>query len=182
MAAMILATLAALSAGSLASAQINSSSEYQVKAAFLFHFAQFVEWPEETFKDAGSPLIYCTIGQDPFQGSLDATINGKMKGPRPFRVQHLRQPQEIPGCQVLFIGAVDKRVLPAILAGARGNSVLTVGEFEHFVQEGGMIGFLVEENKIRFEVNLEAAQKANLKLSSRLLALAKSVIGGQRGT
>ena len=182
LAAVIFAALAALSAGTLASAQTISSSEYQVKAAFLFHFAQFVEWPEETFKDAGSPLIYCTIGEDPFQGSLDATINGNTKGPRPFRVQHLRQPREIQGCQVLFIGVVDKRVLPAILAGAKGNSVLTVGEFEHFAQEGGMIGFLLEENKIRFEINLEAAQKANLKLSSRLLALAKSVIGGQRGT
>jgi hypothetical protein len=160
----------------------STAEEYAVKAAFLFHFAQFVEWPEETFRDANSPVTYCTIGEDPFHGSLDATLNAKTIGERSFRVLHFKQPQEIQGCQVLFIGAGEKRLLPAILASAKGNSVLTVGESEHFIQEGGMIGFLLEENKIRFEVNLEAAQKEKLKISSRLLALAKSVIGGQRGT
>ncbi len=81
----------------------------------------------------------------------------------------------------MFIGAGEKKLLPAILAGVNGSSVLTVGESEHFAQEGGMIGFCLEENKIRFEINLETAQKSKLKISSRLLALAKSVIGGQRG-
>ncbi len=166
----------------LASSQSRTTSEYQVKAAFLFHFAQFVEWPEETFKDANGPLTYCTIGNDPFHGSLDAALNGKTIGARSFRVLHFKQPQDIQGCQVLFIGAEEKKFLPSILAGVKGKTVLTVGESEHFVQEGGMIGFLLEENKIRFEVNLEAAQKAKLRISSRLLALAKSVIGGQRGT
>jgi hypothetical protein len=160
----------------------STAEEYSVKAAFLFHFAQFVEWPEETFKDASSPLTYCTIGEDPFHGSLDAALNGKTIVARPFRVLHFKQPREIQGCQVLFIGAEEKKILPAILAGVKGNSVLTVGESERFVQDGGMIGFFLEENKIRFEVNLEAAQKAKLRISSRLLALAKSVIGGQRGT
>jgi uncharacterized protein DUF4154 len=180
--AVVLAVLAVLVGERLASAQTNPSSEYQVKAAFLFHFAQFVDWPEETFKDASSPLIYCTIGDDPFQGAWDASLRGKTLGTRAFRVQHFKQPQDIHGCQVLFIGAGEKKHLPAILAGVKGSSVLTVGESEHFVQEGGMIGFLVEENKIRFEINLETAQKAKLRISSRLLALAKTVIGGQRGS
>ncbi len=178
----VLAALVLLATALRASSQTNPSSEYQVKAAFLFHFAQFVEWPEGAFKDASSPLTYCTIGEDPFHGSLDETLNGKTIGARSFRVLHLKQPQEIRGCQVLFVGAGEKKLFPAILAGVQGNSVLTVGESEHFVREGGMIGFLLEENKIRFEINLEAAQKAKLKISSRLLALAKSVIGGQRGT
>jgi hypothetical protein len=164
-----------------AATQTDLSSEYQAKAAFLFHFAQFVEWPEETFMDAGSPLTYCTIGNDPFQGSLDVALGGKMIGSRSFRVLHFKQPQEIQGCQVLFIGMGGKKLLPEILARVKANSVLTVGESEHFAQEGGVIGFVLEENKIRFEINLEAAQKAKLKISSRLLALAKSVIGGQRG-
>jgi hypothetical protein len=178
----IFPVLGSLSLACLTMAQNPASSEYEVKAAFLFHFAQFVEWPEETFKDANNPLIYCTIGEDSFHGSLDAALNGKTIGARSSRVMHFKQPQEIHGCQVLFIGAREKKSIPAILASAKENSVLTVGESEHFVQDGGMIGFLLEENKIRFEVNLEAAQKANLKISSRLLALAKSVIGGQRGT
>jgi len=179
--AAILAVLAALSGVRLASTETNPTSEYQVKAAFLYHFAQFVEWPEETFKDANSPVTYCTLGEDPFHGSLDAALHGKTIGARSFRVQHFKQPQVIQGCQVLFIGAGEKKLLPAILAGVNGSSVLTVGESEHFAQEGGMIGFCLEENKIRFEINLETAQKSKLKISSRLLALAKSVIGGQRG-
>ena len=160
----------------------SSAEEYSLKAAFLFHFAQFVEWPEASFNDAASPLIYCTIGEDPFHGSLDAALSGKAIGARSFRVLHLRQSQDIQGCHVLFLAAVQKKMNAATVASVQQSSVLTVGESERFAQEGGMIGFVLEDNKIRFEINLEAAQKANLKISSRLLALAKSVIGGQRGT
>ena len=179
---VLLATRACLGGNHLTMAQGNASSEYQVKAAFLYHFAQFVDWPEETFKDASSPLTYCTFGEHPFHGVLDAILSGKAIGARSLRVLHFKQPQDIQGCQVLFIGAEEKKFLPAILAGVKGNSVLTVGESEHFVQDGGMFGFLLEENKIRFEINLEAVEHAKLKVSSRLLALAKTVIGGHRGT
>jgi len=89
--------------------------------------------------------------------------------------------EEIRVCQVLFIGSTGKKHLPGILANAKGNAILTVAGSEHFVKEGGMSCFLLEENKIRFEVNLEAVQSANLRISSRLLAFAKSVIGGQEG-
>ena len=181
-AASILGAFVALDGGRPVSAQSNALGEYQIKAAFLFHFGQFVEWPPEALKDADSPLTYCTIGEDPFHGSLEVALSGKTIGARVLRVQHFRQPQELQGCQVLFIGAGEKKLIPAILAGVKGDSVLTVGESEHFVQDGGMIGFCLEENKIRFEINLEAAQKAKFRISSRLLALAQSVIGGQRGT
>lgn len=163
-------------------AQTPATTEYEMKAAFLYHFAQFVEWPAEAFRDTSSPINYCTIGENLFHGSLDAALQGKAIGTRAVRVLHLKQPQEIPGCRILFVGVTEKKNLPGIFSIARTNSVLTVGESEHFVQEGGMIGFLLEENKIRFEVNLDAAQNAQLKISSRLLNLAKSVIGGQRGT
>ncbi len=162
-------------------AQSNASSEYQVKAAFLFHFAQFVDWPAETFRDAESPLTYCTIGEDPFHGALDASLNGKTIGTRPFRVQHFRRGQEIQGCQVLFIGTLEKKSVAEALPALKGNPVLTVGESEHFVQSGGMIGFFLEDNKVRFEINLDAAEHAKLKISARLLALAKTVIGGPKG-
>jgi len=181
-AALVLVVLVVGVGERLASAQVNPSSEYQLKAAFLFHFAQFVGWPEEAFKDAKSPLTYCTIGEDPFHGALEASLSGKMIGARPFRVQHFQQPQDIQGCQILFIGAGDRNLLPTVVASLKGNSVLTVGESEHFAEDGGMIGFLLEENKIHFEINLEAAEHAKLKMSSRLLALAKTVIGGHRGT
>jgi hypothetical protein len=181
-AASVLGAIVALDSGRPVSAQSNALGEYQIKAAFLFHFGQFVEWPPEALKDADSPLTYCTIGEDPFHGSLEVALSGKTIGARVLRVQHFRKPQEIQGCQVLFIGAGERKLLPAILAGVKGDSVLTVGESEHFVQDGGMIGFCLEENKIRFEINLEVAQKAKFRISSRLLALAQSVIGGQRGT
>ena len=160
----------------------SAGEEYSVKAAFLFHFAQFIDWPEGTFKDASSPLTYCTIGEDPFHGALDASLSGKMIGTRPLRVLHFKQPQYIRNCQILFIGAGEKRLLPTVLASLKENFVLTVGESEHFVHSGGMIGVLLEDNRIRFEINLEAAEQAKLKMSSRLLALAKTVVGGHRGT
>jgi uncharacterized protein DUF4154 len=164
------------------SAQGNASSEYQVKAAFLFHFAQFVDWPPGAFKDAGTPLAYCTAGGDPFHGALEASLNGKVIDGRPVRVLHFKEAQKIQGCQVLFIGIADKKFISATLANLKGTPVLTVGESEHFVQDGGMIGFFLEDNRVRFDINLDAAGHARLKISARLLALAKTVIGGPKGT
>ncbi len=163
-------------------AQANTPGEYEVKAAFLFHFAQFVDWPPEAFKSPGSPLTYCTVGVDPFHGALEAALNGKKFGTRPFRVEHFKQEKEIQGCQVLFIGAVERQRTLAELANVNGNPVLTVGESEHFAQEGGMIGFFLEDNKVRFVINVGAAERANLRISATLLTLAKTVIGGPRGT
>jgi YfiR/HmsC-like len=161
---------------SLASGQSVGSSEYDIKAAFLFHFAQFVEWPPQAFKDQGSPVTYCTIGDDPFHGTLDKTLAGKTIGMRPLRVQHFKAGQEIQTCQILFLGLDLKKPVAATLESLSPDPVLTVGDSEHFVQEGGMIGFLLEDNKVRFEINLEAAERSNLKISARLLSLAKKVI------
>lgn len=178
---LILATWASFSIVWRASAQANPSSEYAVKAAFLFHFAQFAEWPSNTFKDANAPLIFCTLGEDEFHGALDESISGKTIGNRPLRAQHLKQLQEVEGCQVIFVGADEKKRIPALLASLRDSPVLTVGETEHFAQEGGMIGLCLDENKIRFEINLGSAERAKLRISAKLLALAKTVIGGSRG-
>lgn len=160
----------------------SAAEEYSVKAAFLFHFAQFVDWPPEVFKDAATPLTYCTVGEDLFHGALDASLNGKTIDGRWVRVLHFRQAQEIQGCQVLYIGTPEKKVISAALADLKGTPVLTVGESENFVQAGGMIGFFLEDNKVRFEINLNATERAKLKISARLLALAKTVIGGPKGT
>jgi YfiR/HmsC-like len=159
-----------------APAQTNNSSEYAVKAAFLFHFAQFVEWPDGTFKAASSPLMYCTLGADPFSGALDDTLRGKTIGERVIHVQHLRSSEPVQGCQVLFIGAVEAKRTSSLLANLKKEPVLTVGESQNFAEEGGMIEFLLEGNKIRFAINLQAVNTARLKMSARLLALAKNVI------
>jgi hypothetical protein len=152
------------------------SSEYDIKAAFLFHFAQFVEWPSDAFKDQGSPVTYCTIGDDPFHGALDRALAGRTLGMRPLHVQHFKAGQQIQTCQIVFLGVNEKNLMAATLASLRPDPVLTVGDSEHFVQEGGMIGFLLEDNKVRFEINLEAAERSNLKISSKLLSLARNVI------
>jgi hypothetical protein len=181
LAAAFLAALLSSAGAHLVLAQQNASSEYQVKAAFLFHFAQFVEWPPDSFKDADSPITYCTIGEDPLSGALDQSLSGKTIGARPLRVQHLKPPQQAQTCQVLFIGASETRKLREIMASVSGRPILTVGETEHFAADGGVIGFSVEANKVRFDINLEAAEKANLKISARLLTLAKTVIGNPKG-
>ena len=116
--------------------QSGTSSEYNVKAAFLFHFSQFVEWPAEAFKDASAPSTYCTVGDDPFHGALDEILSGKTEGTRPLRVVHLRGPQEVRGCQVLFLGAGEKKRFGEALASVNRLPVLTVGETDHFVEEG----------------------------------------------
>ena len=165
-----------------ASAQANPSSEYAVKAAFLFHFAQFVEWPPDAFKNAAAPLTYCTVGEDPLNGALESVLSGKNIGTHPIRVEHVKQAQELQSCQILFIGIAEKKRLAATLESVKSSPVLTVGDSEHFIQQGGIIGFCQEENKIRFEINLGAAGSARLKISARLLSLAKTVLGHSEGT
>jgi len=155
--------------------------EYELKAAFLFRFAQFVEWPVETFKGPDEPFTYCTIGEDPFRGALERTMNGKTIGQRALRVEHLNGAGKIGECQVLFIGGSgEKQQIEETLASAATLPILTVGEANQFAKNGGAIGFCTEDNKIRFEVNLEAAGKAGLKVSAKLLALAKTVLGAPR--
>ena len=163
--------------GSRVAGQDSGSGEYQIKAAFLFHFGEFVEWPSEAFKDMNSPITYCTIGEDPFQGALDESLRAKLIGGRGVRVQHLKGVEGIVSCQVLFIGAGESKRNASILTKAKGNPVLTVGESETFAENGGMIGFCRESNKIRFEINLAAVSAAKLKISARLLSLAKTVVG-----
>jgi len=153
-----------------------TAKEYRIKAAFLFNFAHYVEWPPDTFKDANSPLTYCIVGDDPFEGVLDQSLNAKSVGTRPLRVQHLKPPENFQGCQIVFIGANEKKRVTAILETLKQAPILVVGESSHFVQQGGTVGFLSEENTVRFEVNLDVAQRARLNISATLLSVAKTVI------
>jgi YfiR/HmsC-like len=167
---------------------ISAPLEYEVKAAFLFRFAQFVEWPADTFKESSEPFTYCTIGDDPFHGALERTLTGKTIGQRQLRVEHLSGTSagsstvKIAECQVLFVGEpADRKHVAETLASAGSLPILTVGERDQFAANGGAIGFCTEDNKIRFEVNLDAAEKAGLKISAKLLALAKTVLGAPKG-
>ena len=161
--------------------QSSANGEYELKAAFLFHFAQFVEWPADAFQNPASPFTYCTVGEDPFHGALNESLRGKSIATRRLEVRHVKQAEEVAGCQIMFIAAGEKKRTAEVMAKAAGHPILIVGENEGFIQNGGMIGFCLEENKIRFEINLEAVERANLKISARLLALAKTVLGTSRG-
>ena len=157
-----------------AAPSVTPESERDVKAAFLYNFAKFVEWPPETFADAGSPLVLCVLDDEPFGASLRATVKGETLDSRRLVVRLLRDPRATQGCHVLFIGAAEKR-LPEILAALRGTGVLTVGGAGDFLERGGMIRLFLEQNRMRFDVNLDAAEQSRLKLSSKLLRLAHAV-------
>lgn len=170
-----------LLAGSREISRAQSTDEaYRVKAAFIFHFAQLVDWPPETRAGAGNSLFLCTIGADPFQGALESTVEGKAVGDRILRVRHLKQGDDMQACQVLFIGKGQSKSLPMLLENLHSAPILTVGESPGFLGAGGMICFVREDNNVRFEINLDAATSAKLKIGSRLLILAQTVIGESR--
>ncbi|MGA9643344.1 MAG: YfiR family protein [Terriglobales bacterium] len=158
-------------------ARAQETEEYRVKAAFLFHFAQLVDWPVGALGDDKQPLTVCTIGKDPFDGNLETMLQGKLIGARPLQVRHLKERTEIHGCQLLFIGNGERKGVASLLAALKDEAVLTVGESDDFVKQGGMIDLSMENNKVRFDINLDAAVRAKLKISSRLLVLAKNVVG-----
>ena len=167
--------LLTLLAGS--SAQEPATNEYQVKAAYLFNFAKFVEWPSTAFPNAGAPLEICVLGMNPFGHELEDSVAGKIVDGRRLEVSHLSNGVEATSCQIVFIASSEKRQIREILQRFSGLSVLTVGDTSGFTEDGGIINFVVEGDRVRFEANLEAAGQAHLKLSARLLTVAKVVTG-----
>jgi len=155
----------------------SQADEYRVKAAFLFHFAQLIEWPPESLGDSTRPIVFCTERPDPFRGDLEAAVAGKRINLRAVRVEHVKNSGEARGCQLLFIGKSGLKDTPGILADLGTSPVVTVGEDPNFIQSGGIIGFNLEDNRIRFEINLTVAQRLRIKISSHLLGLASNVVG-----
>jgi len=147
-------------------------AEYQVKAAYLYNFAKFVEWPEKSFSNPDTPVTFCVIGDDPFGQALD-TLQVKTVKNRKVAVKRVSGLNETGGCHVLFIGSADRT--DELLQSLKGRPTLVVGETERFVWRGGMIGFLMERNKVIFEINEGVARKAGLQISSQLLKLARTV-------
>ena len=154
-----------------APAQEVRPTEYQVKAAFLFNFAKFVDWPTNAFAREDSAFVIGVFGVSPFGSALDQTVRNKSVAGHPFMVVTPSSIQEARKCHILFISTSENRRLREIVESLRGASVLTVGETGGFLDNGGMIGFLMEGQKVRFEINGEAAKAAGLKVSSKLLSL-----------
>ena len=160
-------------------AQSPPSPEYQLKAVFLFNFAQFVEWPASAFPSLETPLVIGVLGEDPFGPYLDETVREEKVNDRPLVVRRYRSVEEISGCHILFVSREEEGRVPDILDHLRGRSILTVSDADRFATRGGMIRFVTDRNRIRFRINLEAAKAANLTLSSKLLRAAQIVAVGK---
>jgi hypothetical protein len=171
--ALLLACLLAIPGAARAEA---AAAEYDVKAAFLFNFTKFVEWPPSAFADERAPLKICVLGADPFGKSLRLLMEDEVAGRRLLllRVDTLNNPG---ACHVLFVSRSERERLPQVFAAVRGAPVLTVGDTPGFLDHGGMINFILEGSKVRFDIDQEAAERAGIKISSKLLALAKHVKG-----
>ncbi len=154
--------------------------EYQLKAAYLFNFARFVKWPSEHNEEANAHLRFCVIGLTPIGLALDQFIKDKtVQGRKPV-IRHISHQNQLTGCEVLFISQSEQNSIIDILSVVEGAYILTVGETKDFIQRGGMIEFMIVENKLRFAINLEAAKRAHLEISSQLLKLAIIVLDSQR--
>jgi hypothetical protein len=155
-------------------------SEYQVKAAYLYGFGRFVDWPPSAPANAGRAFSVCVLGTDPFGRALDeVTANAVMKD-KPVQIRRIASAEAAADCHTVFVSAVDDIRLGRILEVLAGSPVLTVSDAPQFAQRGGVVGFLLEGNRVRFTVNLGAARRAGLVLNSELLRVSASVIGNRQ--
>jgi len=173
--ALVLATLISLVVSGLASSAVAVSPEYQVKAVFLFNFAQFVEWPPQSFENAAAPFVIGVLGTDPFGAALEGAVRGETVEGRTFVIERYRSVTEIRHCQILFISRSEAAHMEDIRAVLAGHSILTVSDIEDSSQRGVMIRFIAESNRIRLRINADAAKAAGLSISSKLLRPAELV-------
>ncbi len=157
----------------------DSPSVYQVETAYLFNFVKFVEWPEEAFADPLAPIVIRIVGDDPFGDALPQVVLGKTVQGRDLIIRKYRAGEDLRGSHILFISASEKKRLPQILSSLHGSCVLTVADIDGFLEEGGMILLFSDESRVRFAINVDAANQAKLKVSSKLLSLARGV--GRKG-
>lgn len=146
-------------------------SEYDLKAAFLFNFIKFVEWPPAAFPDERAPVTICVFGDNPFGRSLDGVVQGERVGERSLVVQRPDGLDDLGACHVLFVSRSEKGRLREVTAQVDGRPVLTVADTDGFLRSGGIINFVLEEGRVRFLINQEAAERNQLRISSRLLRL-----------
>jgi hypothetical protein len=171
--------LALLCAADLA-AQQSKPGEYQVKAVYLYNFGKFVQWPGRTDTHAGEKTFaICVLGRDPFGATLDEIIQGESVEGRSIVAKRLDRVENGEDCRILYISDSEKDRLEKILDSLKAKPILTVSDLPNFSEQGGMIQFVLEGDKVRFEVNLGAVEKAKLSLSSQLLKVAVAVRPGQ---
>ncbi|SRR5579871_1534410 len=173
--ALALALGLGLLAGPLTRVYAQETDETHVKAAFLFNFAKFAEWPAATFKSPSDPFRYCVVGSPATARVLTEITAGKTVDGHPLLIQPLPEGTVSPSCQILFVSGSAMAKTRILLGDLKGKSVLTVGETPGFTAGYGIVNFIVEDGRVRFEINPQAAEQAHLQLSSRLLSLARIV-------
>jgi uncharacterized protein DUF4154 len=158
--------------GSPTLAQDTGPSQYRLKAAYLYNFVKFVEWPKQAYAGPTSHTVIGVLGENVFGDDLEKTVHDKVINHHPLQFKKFDSVSEVTNCHVLFISASERRRYPEILGALRGKSILTVSESDRFIPDGGMIDFIIVDRKVRFRINNEAARKAGLIISSDLLSLA----------
>jgi len=151
------------------------SREYQLKAAFLFNFAEFVQWPAGSFPNADAPFCIGILGDDPFGAALEATIQGETVNHHKLIIRRGQRLEDLGDCQLIFICKSEEGQMDQILSETDSKPVLTVSEIDRFAEDGGTINFYLQGDKVRFEINPNSARRRGLKISSQLLSLGKIV-------
>ena len=171
--AAVLLVTATRAAAQAEAAPSPAPTEYEVKAAFLYNFARFVEWPAEGVR--AEPFVIAVLGHDPFGAVLDETVAGKTVAGRPIQVKRASRVDEVSGAHIVFVSSSENKDLATILKALDRPGVLTVGDMDGFAEQGGAINFTVQSRRVRFEINPSRAEQAHLKMSSQLLKLATLV-------
>ena len=156
-------------------AQNSKPTDFQVKAAYLYNFGRFIEWPANVTPAKTGYFNICVVGEDPFGAALDATLSGELIGNQKVVARRITSPHEASECRILFISSSETKRLNKIIESLDKTPVLTVSDAPQFSQRGGMIQFVLEGSRIRFEVNLAATQRAGLTPSSELLKVATAI-------
>ncbi len=167
------AGLVLFAAGGEIHGSVGAASEYEVKAAFIFNFVKFTTWPDDP--DRSGPMRLCIAGHDPFGPLMESTIGGKTVRGRGFSIERYDLSDDLTACEILFIGDGDTAERKALLDSLEGRPILTVGESAAFARGGGMVGFYEKQRRIRFSVNVDATERSDIRVSSKLLQLASVV-------
>jgi hypothetical protein len=176
----VLAVVLAVAAGGPLRAQPRAAGEYEIKAAFLYNFARYVEWPPGKLPAAGEDFVVTVLGEDPFGEALDA-IRDRTIHDRKLAVRRVARVEDVGESQILFISRSEADDLPRILQRLEAAPILTVGETAQFAERGGMIRFRREGERIGFDINVTSTERAGLRVSSQLLKLARIVGPGRKG-
>lgn len=162
-----------LATASTAVGQREVPLEYEVKAAFLYNFARFVEWPDEAFESGEDPFLIGVLGDNPFDDALNDAVRDKVIDDRPVRVLYAQRIEDLPNVHLLYISESETGQPYSVAGRLQDGPVLTVSDVPHFTREGGMIRFFIRDRRVAFEINIDAAERAGLRVSSRLLNVAQ---------